>query len=68
MFFNFNCKNKRMIESKHPEKAAYYYLQASDTTMIEDRPQHACEYACKSKLIDNVFFFFFFKLKKKKNR
>lgn len=39
-----------MIESKHPEKAASYYLLASDTAMIEDRPQHACEYACKSKV------------------
>jgi len=38
----------KMIESKHPEKAATYYLLASDTVMIEDRPQHACEYACKS--------------------
>lgn len=44
-----------MIESKHPEKAAAYYMLASDTTMIEDRPQHACEYACKSKVNFNYY-------------
>jgi tetratricopeptide (TPR) repeat protein len=37
-----------MIESKYPEKAAEWYCQASEVTMIEDRPRQAAEYANKA--------------------
>jgi hypothetical protein len=37
----------RMIESKHPEEASKFYILASETAMIEDRPQTATEFACK---------------------
>lgn len=37
-----------MIESKHPEEASRFYIYASETAMIEDRPQHATEFACKA--------------------
>lgn len=46
-----------MIESHNPEKAAQWYGQASEVTMLEDRPRQAAEYANKAVRI-------FLKLKK----
>jgi len=37
-----------MIESQRPEKAAQWYAQASEVTMLEERPRQAAEYANKS--------------------
>lgn len=37
-----------MIEAKYPEKAAEWYCQASEVTMLEDRPRQAAEYSNKA--------------------
>jgi tetratricopeptide (TPR) repeat protein len=41
-------RGAQMIESKYPEKAAEWYCQSSEVTMLEDRPRQAAEYANKA--------------------
>jgi len=41
-------RGAQMIESVKPEKAAEWYSQASEVTMLEERPRQAAEYANKS--------------------
>ncbi|CAG2107666.1 unnamed protein product [Medioppia subpectinata] len=41
-------RGAQMIESNNPEKAAEWYGQASEVTMIEERQRQAAEYANKS--------------------
>lgn len=41
-------RGAQIVESKYPEKAAEWYGQASDVTMLEDRPRQAAEYANKA--------------------
>ncbi|XP_054164935.1 gamma-soluble NSF attachment protein-like [Oppia nitens] len=53
-------RGAQMIENQRPEKAAEWYGQASEVTMIEDRPKQATEYANKAVRI-------FLKLKKYDN-
>jgi hypothetical protein len=41
-------RGAKMIENKNPEKAAAFYTQATDVSMIENKPHQAAEFAGKA--------------------